>query len=95
MRNNDDYNTKEPKSHKKIEQKEKLWQLAPCCPKLLEDGLTQDGAENVCNVYLQHHPIRMGLQSSLNNMEHNLTTSFNHHPKLIWWQMKNKRIKKL
>jgi len=37
----------------------------------------------------------MGIQSGLNTMDHGLTTSSNHHPKLIWGQMKNKQIMKL
>jgi hypothetical protein len=27
----------------------------------------------------------MGFQNALNTTDHDFTTSFNHHPKLIWW----------
>jgi hypothetical protein len=36
-----------------------------------------------------------GIQSGLNTMDHNFTNSSNHHPKLIWWQVKSKHIMKL
>jgi hypothetical protein len=52
--------------------------------KLLEDDLMQYGVENICNVYLEQHPIKMGILSGLNTMHHDFTTSFNHHPELIW-----------
>jgi hypothetical protein len=45
----------------------------------------QNGVESVYNVYLKHHPIKMGIQSGLNTMDHNLTTSSNYHPEVIWW----------
>jgi hypothetical protein len=28
-------------------------------------------------------------------MDHDFTTAFNHHPKQIWWKMKNKCIMKV
>lgn len=84
LRKNDDASTKELKGQKKNEQKKKLRQLGPLYSKLLEDGLTQDGVKNIYSVYLEHHPIRKGIQSDFNTMGHNLTTSFNHHPKQIW-----------
>jgi len=52
----------------------------PHYPKFLENGLTQDDVENVYNVNLKDHPIRMGIQSGINTMDHGLTTSSNHHP---------------
>jgi hypothetical protein len=61
---------------------------------LLKNGLMQDNVENIYNVNLKHHPIKMGIQNGFNNMDHNLMT-FNHHLELIWWQMKNKHIMKL
>jgi hypothetical protein len=70
---------------KRTNKKEKLEQLASHYMKFLEDGLIRNGVESVYNVYLKHHPIRMGIQSGLNTMDHGLTTSFNRHPKLIWW----------
>jgi hypothetical protein len=36
--------------------------------KFLKDGITQDGVENICNVYLKHHPIKMGIQSGPKTM---------------------------
>ncbi len=59
---------------------EKLGQLTSCYLKLLKDGLTQVGVENICNVYPKHHPIKMGIQIGLKTMDHNLTTSSNCHP---------------
>ncbi len=64
---------------KKMKKREKLRQLASHCPKLLEDGFMQNGVESIYNVYLKHHPIKMGIQSGLNTMDHGVTTSFNHH----------------
>jgi len=52
--------------------------------KLLKDDLTRDGIENVYNVNLKHHPIKMGIQSGSNTIDYNFTTFFNHHLKLIW-----------
>ncbi len=96
MKKNDDWNTKKFEGHKKNEQRQKGGTTTP--PrylKLLEDGLTRNGVENVCNVDLKHHPIKMGIQSGLNTMDHKLTTISNHHPELIWWQIRNKCIMKL
>jgi hypothetical protein len=72
------------KAIKKMEQKEKVVIINPHCLKLLEGGLTRDDVENVCNVYLEHHPIRMGIQSGPNTMDHALATSSNHNLGLIW-----------
>ncbi len=83
------------KNHKNNKQMEKLGQLPPYCSKFLENGLTGDNVKNICNVNLKHHPIRLGIQNGRNTMDHDLTTSFNHHPKLIWWQMKSKHNMKL
>ncbi len=72
------------KIKKIINKRKKLKQLTSCCLKFLEDGLTQDGVESICNVYLKQHPIKMGIQSGPNTMDHGLTTFFYRHPKLIW-----------
>jgi hypothetical protein len=71
------------KTIKRMNQKKKLEQLASLCLKLLENRLMQDGVENVYNIYLKHHPIRMGIQNDPNTMDHNFTTSFNYHLQLI------------
>jgi hypothetical protein len=63
------------KNIKRMNKREKLGQLASHCVKFLENDLTQDGVESVCNIYLKHHPIMM---------DHGLINSFNYHPKLIW-----------
>jgi thiamine phosphate synthase YjbQ (UPF0047 family) len=79
--------TKEQRNQKTIKimnKREKLRQLTSYCSKLLEDGLIRDGVENICKVYLKHHLFNMGIQSGSNIMDHDLTTPFNHHPKLIW-----------
>jgi hypothetical protein len=68
----------------KNEQKIKLRQLTSCYLKFLENGLRRNGLENVCNIYLKHHPIKMGIQSGLNIMDHSFTTSSIYHPKVIW-----------
>jgi hypothetical protein len=52
------------------EQREKLKDLVFYCSKLLENGLTWNGIESIYNVYLKHHPIRMGVQSGPNTMDH-------------------------
>ncbi len=75
--------------------KKKLKQLTSCCLKFLEDGLTQDGVENICNVYLKYHLINMGIKSGPNTMDHSLQTFFYHHSELIWLQVKSKCIIKL
>jgi len=75
--------------------KKKLKQLTSCCLKFLEDGLTQDGDENICNVYLKYHLINMGIKSELNTMDHGLPTFFYRHSELIWLQVKSKCIMKL
>jgi hypothetical protein len=69
---------------KRTNKKEKLKQLASHCPKLLEDGLMGNVVQNIYNVFFKHHPIKMGNQSGLNIMDHDLTTFFNYHPELIW-----------
>ncbi len=56
--------------------REKLRELVFYYLKFLEDGLTWNGVENIYNVYLKHHPIRMGIQSGPNTMDHGLTTFF-------------------
>jgi hypothetical protein len=56
--------------------KEKLGELVFYYPKLIKDGLTWNGVENIHNVYLKHHPIRMGIQNGPNIMDHGLTTFF-------------------
>jgi hypothetical protein len=61
----------------------KLKQLVPHCLKFLKDRNMQNGVESICNIYLEHHLIKMGIQNGPNTMDHGLTTSFNHHPKLI------------
>ncbi len=72
------------KAIKKMNKRKKLGQLASHRPKFLKNGLTRDGVESICNIYLKHSLIKMGFQNGLNAMDHDLTTSFNHHPKLIW-----------
>jgi len=52
----------------------KLGQLPPCSPKFMENGLTQNDVKSICNVNLKHHPIKMGIQSGFNTMDHGLTT---------------------
>jgi hypothetical protein len=44
--------------HRRTEQKEKVDTIGfvPC--KLLEDGFLGDD-ENICNIHMYHHPIRM------------------------------------
>jgi hypothetical protein len=59
-----------------MNKEEKLKELVFYCSKLLEDGLTWNGVESIYNVYLKHHPIRMGIQIGLNTMDHNLPTFF-------------------
>jgi hypothetical protein len=71
------------KAIKKTNKREKLKQLASFCPKFLKDDLMWFGVENICDVYLKHHPIMMGAQNGLDIMDHNFITSSNHHSKLI------------
>jgi hypothetical protein len=73
------------KAKKIINKRKKLEQLTSCCLKFLEDGFTQDDVERICNVYLKHHLIKMGIQSGPNTMDHGLTTFFYRHSELIWW----------
>ncbi len=44
MKNNDDWNTKKPKDHKKNEQRGKARTIAP---QVIENDLMQDSVENV------------------------------------------------
>jgi len=79
---------------KRMNKEKKLGQLASHCPKLLGDGLMWNGVKSVYNVYLKHHPIKMGIQSGPNTMDHGLTTSFNHHldfpgPIKLWKIIRN------
>ncbi len=83
------------KTIKKMNKGKKLGQLASCFLKLLEHGLMWYDVESICNVYMKQHPIKMGIQGGLNTMNHDLTTFFNCHPKLIWWQVRNKHNTKL
>jgi hypothetical protein len=79
--------TKEQKNLKAIKKKNKIKKLGCLVSyysKFLEDGLMPHGVESVCNVYLKHHPIRMGIQSDPNNMDHDLVTFFNCEPEFIW-----------
>jgi hypothetical protein len=71
------------KAIKKINKRKKLTQLVFHHPKFLKNGLTQDGVESIYNIYLKHRLIKMGFQNALNTTDHDFTTSFNHHPKLI------------
>jgi hypothetical protein len=50
--------------------RKKLWQLAPHYSKLLEDDFMWDNIKNIRNVYLEHNPIRMGIQSYPNTMDY-------------------------
>jgi len=68
---------------KKMSKGKKLKQLVPHCLKFLKDRNMQNGVESICNIYLKHHLIKMGIQNGPNTMDHGLTTSFNHHLKLI------------
>jgi hypothetical protein len=72
------------KTIKKMNKGKNLEQLTSLCLKVLEDKLMRHDVENVYNIYLKHQPIKMGIQNGPNTMDHNLTTSFNYHPKLIW-----------
>jgi hypothetical protein len=69
---------------KRTNKRKKLLQLAPHYLKLLKDGRTRNGVENIRNVYLEHHPIGIGIQNGPNIMDHGLTTFSNHNPELIW-----------
>ncbi len=71
------------KTMKRMNKVEKLEQLVSLCLKLLENRFMPNGVENVYNIYLKHHPIRMGIQNGPNNIDHSLTTSFNYHLQLI------------
>jgi hypothetical protein len=51
---------------------EKLRDFMSYYPKFLENGLTWNGVESIYNVYLKHHPIKMGIQSGPNTMDHGL-----------------------
>ncbi len=72
------------KAIKKTNKKKKLGCLVSCCSKFLEHGVVPHGVERVCNVYLKHCPIRMGIQSDPNNMDHDVATFFNCKPEFIW-----------
>jgi len=47
--------------------RKKLSQLAPHY-----DDFMWDNIKNIHNVYLEHHPIRMGIQSDPNTMDHTM-----------------------
>jgi hypothetical protein len=49
------------KAIKKMKKKEKLGQLVSNCLKFIKNDLTQYGVESVCNIYLKHHPVMMGI----------------------------------
>jgi hypothetical protein len=71
------------KAIKKMNKRKKLGQLASHHAIFLKNGLTCDVVENICNIYLKHRLIKMGFQNGMNTMDHDLTTSFKYHLKLI------------
>jgi hypothetical protein len=80
---------------KRTNKKEEHRELASYYTKLLEDGLMQDVVKCVCHIHLQHHPIGMDIQSSLNTLHHHLTPTPNYHAKLMMQQMRKKHIMEL
>lgn len=73
------------KAIKRTNKGEKLGQLASHYLKLLKNGFTWNGVENLYNIYLKHHLIRMDIQNDPNNMDHGFTTSYDCHLELKWW----------
>jgi hypothetical protein len=63
--------------------------------KLLENGLSWYGIKCVFHIHLQHHPIKMDIQSNSNIVHHHLSITPNYHTKLMKQQMKRKHISKL
>jgi hypothetical protein len=82
------------KAIKRTNKREKLGQLTSFCPKFLKDDLIWFSVENICDVYLKHYPIRMGIQNGLDIMDHNFITFSNCHSNLIWWQWEAKPSQK-
>ncbi len=70
---------------KRMNKGEKLKQLASHYLKLIKNDVPWIGVENIYNIYLKHHPIRMDIQNDLNNMDHGFRTSYNCHHELKWW----------
>jgi hypothetical protein len=64
--------------------REKLKQLGSYYLKFLKDGITLYGVQNICNVYLKHHSIKMGIQNCSNTMNNDFITFSNYQPELIW-----------
>lgn len=50
---------REPIGHKKTKPKKNIKQLNFYYAKFLEYGFPKDGVESICDIHLEHHPIRM------------------------------------
>jgi hypothetical protein len=46
---------------KGMDERYELIQLPTCNTKLLKYNLTRNNVEGICNVYLQHHPIKVNI----------------------------------
>jgi hypothetical protein len=68
---------------KRTNKRKKLLQLTPL-PKVPKRWFYRDGVESIHNVYIEHHPIKMGIQNGPNTMDHDLATFFHHNLKLMW-----------
>ncbi len=64
-------------------QYKKLEQLASYHTKFLKDDFSKNGGEKNCDIYLQHHLIKMHIQSYKNTMNHYLTPTPDYHIKLM------------
>jgi hypothetical protein len=69
------------KRNSTLKKYKKLEQLAAYYTKLLKDGFSKDGVENICDIYLQQHPIKMHIQSYTNTMNHYFTFTLDYHTK--------------
>jgi hypothetical protein len=68
---------------KGTDERYELKQLPTSSTQLLEYNPTRNNDEGICNVYLQHHPIKVNILRCPNFVHHNLTTSLNYNPKLV------------
>jgi len=89
---------KEKKELWGIKQMDKMYelrQLPICSTQLLEYNHMRNNIKSICNVYLQHHPIRVNIWGCPNIMQHHLTISLNYNPKLVGGQVGWKCITKM
>ncbi len=69
-----------------IKKKDESYELKPLptfSTQFLKYNTMENNVEGICNVYLQHHPIKVNIKSYSDIVHHFLLTSFYYNPKLM------------